>query len=39
VLAFSPDGQTLASGGEEAALKLWDISFIRRELSRLGLDW
>jgi WD40 repeat protein len=38
-LAFYRDGDTLASGGSDGTLKLWNLPAIRRELSALGLDW
>jgi hypothetical protein len=28
LVAFAPDGQTLASGGADAAERLWDLSKI-----------
>jgi WD40 repeat protein len=38
-LAFSPDGATLASASKQGTLKLWNLSFLRAELRKLGLDW
>ena len=38
-LAFSPDGATLASASKQGALKLWNLSSLRAELRKLGLDW
>ncbi|MCX6907604.1 MAG: hypothetical protein NTY01_06125, partial [Verrucomicrobia bacterium] len=38
-LAFSPDGTTLASASKQGALKLWNLSSLRAELRKLGLDW
>jgi WD40 repeat protein len=38
-LAFSPDGGILLSGDKEGTLKVWNLPWIRRELSALGLDW
>ena len=33
------DGKTLVSGSADGMLKLWDLPFIHRELSTLGLEW
>jgi WD40 repeat protein len=38
-LQFSRDGQTLYSGSQDGTLKIWNLSFIRRELKSLDLDW
>jgi WD40 repeat protein len=38
-LAFSPDGQTLATALSGGFVYVWDIREIRRELASLGLDW
>jgi serine/threonine protein kinase/WD40 repeat protein len=38
-LAFSPDGNQLAVGSENAVLQLWDLGSLRRQLAGLGLDW
>jgi WD40 repeat protein len=37
-LAFSPDGDTLVSGGDGTVM-FWDLPYIRKELASLGLDW
>ena len=36
-LAFHPDGNVLVSGGADAALKLWDLPLIRKELAAHGI--
>jgi WD40 repeat protein len=38
-LSFSPDGQALASGSSQGAIKLWDLRRARQELTDLGFDW
>ena len=39
-LAFSPDGSHLAVSVQGSnAVRLWDLSAIRRRLAKLGLDW
>jgi hypothetical protein len=38
-LAFDPTGRALASGDAVGSVKLWDLAYLRRELSQLGLDW
>ena len=38
-LLFSKDGNTVYSGSQAGALKLWNLPYIRKELRELGLDW
>ena len=38
-LAFSPDGSTLVSGDVNGTVKVWNLTWIRKELAALGLDW
>lgn len=38
-LAFHPTHLWLASGSREGVVKLWDLPSIRRDLSKLSLDW
>jgi hypothetical protein len=33
-IAFSPDGQTLVSGGQDRLIRLWDLTRIRRQGAR-----
>jgi hypothetical protein len=38
-LAFDDDGRTLAVGGHDEVVTLWDLALVRRELADRGLDW
>ena len=38
-LSFSPDGTQLAVCEGREALHLWDLRYIREELTKMGLDW
>jgi signal transduction histidine kinase len=38
-LRLSEDGHVLAAGGPNGRIQLWNLSELRRELARLGLDW
>lgn len=38
-LAFSPDGSQLALAGGAGRLMLWDIAWLKEELTGLGLGW
>ena len=38
-LLFSKDGQTLFSGSQDGALKLWHLPTIHKELFELALEW
>jgi WD40 repeat protein len=37
-LAYDPHGDLLATGGDDNAVKVWDLARVRRELALLGLD-
>ncbi len=37
--AFSKDGRWLAIGAGHGTLRLWDLHAVRRQLSKLQLDW
>jgi WD40 repeat protein len=38
-LAFSPDGNQLAVGGQTPAIYIWDLRLIRQQLAQMNLDW
>jgi serine/threonine protein kinase/WD40 repeat protein len=38
-MAFSPDGRTLVCGDDIGIVKVWNLTWIRKELAALGLDW
>ena len=38
-LAFSPDDGLLAVGHEGSIVLVWDLRYIRRQLTSIGLDW
>ena len=38
-LAFEASGEVLASGGADGRLRLWHLTWLRRGLRELGLDW
>jgi len=38
-LSFSPDGKHLALAGGTSRVMVWDIAWIREELTRMGLGW
>ncbi len=38
-MAFSPDGSQLAVAGGVSRVMLWDIAWLRAELTRRGLGW
>ncbi len=38
-LAFSPSGRQLAVSTETPFIQVWDLAWIRQELSKAGLDW
>jgi WD40 repeat protein len=38
-IAFSPDGRSLALAGGTSRVMVWDIAWIKEELTRMGLGW
>lgn len=38
-LAMSADGRRLAVASDSAAIRVWDLPLLRRELASLNLDW
>jgi signal transduction histidine kinase len=38
-LAFSPSGNQLAVATETPFIQVWDLRWLREELTKLGLDW
>jgi WD40 repeat protein len=38
-LAFSPDGRHLALAGGTSRVMIWDVDWIREELTKMGLGW
>jgi serine/threonine protein kinase len=38
-LAFEPEGRLLVSGARDGTIRVWNLPWIREELTRLGLNW
>jgi WD40 repeat protein len=38
-LAWAPNGQRLAVGGDDGGLVVWDVPRVRAQLRAVGLDW